>query len=217
MANSRYLASPLAPRRLSRALTMVAAAACLSAGCEPKTTTAPEPPRPRTPEERFAAIVETLKHGLETQSISAQSVARDGAPGAGDPVAAARIKVEHELFPPEKDGDPYRATVTFVSDSRVTMVLPPPSTEDKPPGKRTGEQTLPEVEIDGLDLEQLQVPSQQALAERMGNSPIKELESKDERKFELVLRDGRWAMVNEPDPDDEPYYDLVLRRAIKTQ
>lgn len=193
------------------------------AGCEPEPTqsTAVEPPpRERTPEDRFEAIVETLKHGLENQSISSQSLAVDGAPGPGDPVAAARIQVEHELLPPEEEGEPYRARVTFVSDSKVTVVLPKPQKGDDEATKKKNqeEQSVADLDIEGLDLDQLKVPTQDAVAEKMGTSPIHELQSEDEeRTFEMILRDGRWALVNEPDPATEPYYDLVLKRAIRNQ
>lgn len=187
-------------------------------GCEPEAEErVAEPPRKRTPEERFESIVETLKYGLENQSLSAQSVAVDGAPGLGDPVAAARIRVEHELIRPTNEGDPFRAKVTFVSESKVTVVIAPPSAQDKADAKKDDGSALADVEIDGLDIDALKTPSQNTIAEKLGSSPIKELESQDKRVFELEFKEGRWVLLDQPDPDVEPYYDLVLRRAIRDQ
>src|SRR5262245_3334264 len=94
-------------------ISSVMTAILLAAGCSSSTSgpsTAPVAAKP-TPEQSFDMIMETFRRRIEG---TPSGFVVDNA-GGGRSRLMASNKVSSEVFPPEKEGDPYRAEVTVFS------------------------------------------------------------------------------------------------------
>lgn len=191
-------------------------------GCEEKTAAPAPPPPPPTPEERFERIVSTLEDRLENTSLSGASVVADYNAPLGTPIAQAKVRVDHELKKPASPDEPYRGVICLSTpDSKVTVVLPEPSEEEKAEAaaKKASKRAQLQDEIEGSpELEALVVPTTDDLAGRMNTSPIHEIKATDTKScFELEYHDGRWVLVTELDEENEPFYAFAIEYAMGKQ
>src|SRR5262245_58941812 len=91
----------------------------LVAGCSRSTSTpSPGPATTKaTPEESFDIIMETFRRRIEG---TPSGFVVDNA-GGGRSRLMASNKVGSEVFPPAKEGDPYTAEVTVLSEARFSL------------------------------------------------------------------------------------------------
>lgn len=194
-------------------------AALASLGCEPpveRDAAAQADPLP-TPEERFESIVTTLKRQLENEKLSGLNAKTQYNSPPGSPITNAKVRVLHELIPPESEGEPYRGVVSLSTKSTVTVVLAEPSGEEAADSAAKRKAKLAELETDleGVaDLDTLMSPS----ASRAAASPIHEIKPDETAsRFELEYRDGLWRLVSELDRENEPFYAVAIEYALKRQ
>lgn len=189
----------------------------VSVGCEKESARvdAPQPVVIETPEQRFDRIIESLKRHVEDEALgdAGALLSYDAPPGT--PVTDATTRVTHEITPPAAEGEPYRATISLLTQSTVTMVLPQKSEEEKQQEEQA-EAGLGE-EIEGIpSLESLKVPSLDSSA-AMGGSAIQTLPGEQVSTFELEFRDGKWELLTELDFKNEPFFATAIEYAIKLQ
>lgn len=194
----------------------------LLSGCELSSTSElAEVPEPPTAEERFGQMVRVLEDRIEGGSLGTADVVADYQAPVGTPVTDATIRVDHELTPPSGEADPYRGSICFTSNSKVTVVLPTPTEEERDAvsNKRNAEVAQLESELDGVvDLDSLVVPDTDGLASRLGSSPIHEIEPGETRRcYEFEFRDGKWVLLTELDRENEPFYAVAIEYALRKQ
>lgn len=214
------ISAPDSFRRLVLAAALPLLLVC--SGCETSSSDGlAEAPAPPTAEERFDRIVTILEDRIEGGSLgTAEAVADYNAP-PGTPVTNATVRVDHELTPPSDDNDIHRGNVCLTTNSRVTIVLPTPTEEerDATSAKRSSELAELESELDGVvDLDSLVTPSTDGLASRLGSSPIHEIEpGETQRCYEFEFRDGKWVLLTELDRENEPFYAIAIEYALRKQ
>ncbi|MEO0528966.1 MAG: hypothetical protein AAF266_00165 [Planctomycetota bacterium] len=194
----------------------------LLAGCESSSTSdIADAPAPPTAEERFGRIVRILEDRIEGGSLGVADVVSEYEAPVGTPVTDATIRVDHELIPPASDDEPYRGEVCLTSTSKVTVVLPTPTEEEREAAtkKRSAEVAQLESELEGVvDLDSLVVPDTDGLAGRLGSSPIHEISpGETQRCYEFEFRDGKWVLLTELDRENEPFYAIAIEYALRKQ
>lgn len=202
--------------------TLLLAAAVAGCGtAEPEVAYVPPAP---TPEEQFATIVETLETRLSDPDLGGTTLVSEFDAPPGTPIADARVQVEHQMTPPSEEGEPYRGAIAFsMVDPKVTVVLPLPTEEEKAAAKAKEAARVAELKSQlgdggGPDIESLIVPSTETLADRLGSSPVHEIEpGESKRVYELEHRDGHWVLLTEPDREKEPFYASMIEFAVSKQ
>lgn len=201
------------------------ALACLTVGCSDSTgSSVMAPPKPPTPEEQFAMIVETIETRLNDPSLGDASAVSEYGAEPGTPVTNAKVRVQHALIQPEQTEGTYRATLSFfLEDPKVTVVLPLPTDEERAEAKAKHAARVAELKSElgdenTPDIEALVVPPAEAVSDRLGGSPIHEIEPEETSKtYEFEHREGQWVPVTQPDEDNEPFYALLIKFALAKQ
>src|SRR5262245_5940709 len=106
--------TPIGWMILSALTAIVLVAGCSRSTSNPSTSTATAKP---TPEASFDVIMETFRRRIEG---TPSGFVVDNA-GGGRSRLMASNKVGSEVFPPAKEGDPYTAEVTVVSEARFSL------------------------------------------------------------------------------------------------
>ncbi|MEX0612827.1 MAG: hypothetical protein WD738_16060 [Pirellulales bacterium] len=178
-----------------------------------------------SPEESFALIVETFRRGVEEVPIG--FVLHDS---EGHSMMTGRNEVSHELIPPAKEGDLYKAVITVGSQSRYSIQRLASETDEKD-DDQAGDQTTDSFgESD--DKSGLEVYDQDLISDSGGKnqdrratpSPAEKTEKtvtrqadRQERKYELVYQNGRWSLITTLDPETEQSIQNAFKRALETQ
>lgn len=207
----------------TRPLGLALALASLSlTGCDEPREREPTEPRVQSAEERFETMVNLLKRTIEQGNLSDTSSVADFNAAPGIPVTTAKFRVDHELEPPTKDGTPRKATVCFRTRSKVIVTLPGPSDEEMESDRAKTKSRIEEAEEGGIegvpDMESLIVPERSGMSSRIGQSPVHEIDSGEEKTcYPLEFREGRWQLVEPLDDDDDPFYSSIIEYALKRQ
>jgi hypothetical protein len=176
------------------------------------------------PEESFKLIVETFRRGVEDIQIGFV-MRQEG----GHSMMTGRNKVSHELIPPTKDGEPYKATITVTSQSRYsiqrTNVPVESDHKDDVKDQTTSADPLNEtddtsgLEILDPDLVGASGSSSQARRSSAGSTErlVDSRPDQGERKYELVYEKGRWNLVTKLDSETEQSIENAFVQALKTQ
>jgi len=208
--------------RLTCLLPLLAAAitAVGLVGCNDSTGGSPALSKP-TPEESFDLIVETFKRGVEDIPIGFV-VRREG----GHSMMSGRNEVSHELITPAKEGDPYRGVITVDSEWKYSMQ----HSDEAEETDREGEPSRQESALDdGQDPDSIEILDSNLVS---GSSPALEdsqsssatgvkrvTREQDEKKrtYDLVYKNGRWALTTELDPETERSIENAFEKALNTQ
>lgn len=214
---------------IRRPAMCVAAVILLTAGCGESSsgpsagTVAAKP----TPEQSFEVIMATFKRRIE-DTPSGFVTERDG----GRSRLMASNKVSSQIFPPAKEGDPYRAEVTVVSETRYSLQRsveePDESTkkDDQRNNQRSGSGSLDDPGNTGRGVDILDpglVVSSGGGSPSPHGSPgaadsvITRRNDEEKRSFELEYRDGRWKLLTAPDPETERAIELAFQESLGTQ
>ncbi len=174
------------------------------------------------PEESFELIVETFRRGVEDVPIGFV-VRRE----SGHSRMVGKNDVKHELIPPSKEGEPYKAIITVDSKSSYSIQRSGSSDDDDAKQNNNGDETADELANDPGGVEvfdsDLVNPSPSGGSTR-GNSegaaePIVRRQADDwpARKYELEYRSGRWELLTELDPETEQSIQNAFDQALNTQ
>jgi hypothetical protein len=211
--------------KLNISLGVLLSALALS-GCQqqPSAGAAGDALAKTAPEERFDHIIEIFRRGMETgpAGLPAGGVSRQE--GSYTSVAINN-EVSHKLFPPAKEGDSYRATVTILSRTRYSMQRLPADAEKD--AKRDDANTKDDASggnatdagVEILDSDLISAPGGAGRRSTPAPGEAGFLRRTDEetRKYELVYKDDRWTLITEIDETKEPAVAGAFKRALSSQ
>ncbi|MEX0641482.1 MAG: hypothetical protein WD468_02210 [Pirellulales bacterium] len=179
-------------------------------------------------EQSFELIMETFKRRIEgTPSgfISKQQGARSR--------LTASNQVTSQVIPPAQEGEPYRAEVTVVSETRYSLQRPTEETDDstkKDDDDRNNKRSGPGIVDNPADintglniLDPGLIGSTGDEGQTQQASPSKSepefsrRNDKEERTFKLEYKNGRWALMTKPDPKTERAIELAFEESLSTQ
>jgi hypothetical protein len=130
-------------------------------------------------------------------------------------------EVSHELIPPAKDGEPYKAIVIVTSQSRYSMQRSPneKKTEETDQSTESGGDNGSGVEV--FDSEVASAPGSTARPastqpDKKGGAVARK-DEKHESRYDLVYENGRWKLVTKLDPKTEGSIKLAFDRALQSQ
>ncbi len=214
---------------IRRSALYVAAVILLTAGCGKSSsgpaagTVAAKP----TPEQSFDVIMATFKRRIEDTPSGFVSQ-RDG----GRSRLMATNKVTSQIIPPAKEGDPYRAQVIVVSETRYSLQRPveepdeSSKKDDQRNNQRSGTGSLDEPGNTGRGVDILD-PGLIASSGDGSSSPLGSPSAADggpirrndeeKRTFELEYKDGRWRLLTAPNPESERAIELAFEESLGTQ
>jgi hypothetical protein len=175
------------------------------------------------PEESFELIVETFRRGVEDVRIG--FVVPDE---HGHSMMYGKNEVSHELIPPTKEGEPYKAVITVDSKSSYSIQRSGSSSDDDENDQRQDVASVEDLANDPGGLEILDddlvsgSPTGNSSNRGSGDAasePIVRRQAEDwpVRKYELEYRNGRWELVTKPDPETEQSIQNAFDQALKTQ
>ena len=173
------------------------------------------------PEQSFELIFETFRRGVEDIPIGFV-VQR----GGGHSMMSGRNEVSHELIRPAKEGEPYRAIITVDSQARYSLQessgVPEEEQQESPDSGSEFEGLEPSDENGTEIFDPSLVTSSGSQARRaLPGGPDKAVHRVpphvSKRDYELVYRDGRWALVTKLDPETEQSIENAFEQALKTQ
>jgi hypothetical protein len=167
------------------------------------------------PEESFSLIYDTFNRRMQDTPIGFAVANASG----GRTTMIGKYTLEKELIPPA-EGQPYRAIITVTSESRYSIRQGQENADEaddeKASQKKKGESpATDDAGKDSLD------PTAGVPAE--GQKPVRpeeqvaRREEAEQRKYELVYRDGRWTLVTELNKETEQSIDNAFRSALATQ
>ena len=210
---------------LAAVFAVVAAAGCQKPVNNSAATANPATSAQPTPEENFATIVETFRRGVEDVPIG--FVVQDGS--GSQTMMTGRNRVTHELFPPAKEGDPFKAVIKVNSESRYSLQRSTvdPKTEDS---KQASDNSNADSSGTGSDVQIFDpavasAPGANA-ADPRATTPKADknvvtvappVENKHERTYHLVHENGRWKLVTKLDPKTEESIKFAFDRALNSQ
>jgi hypothetical protein len=198
----------------------------LVAGCSgPAGGPASGPVAKPTPEESFDVMMELFRRRIE------------GSPGSfvvekhgGRSRLMASNTVTSEVFPPSKEGEPYRADVTVHSEARYSIqrtVEEPDGSAKKEEPRNDQRSGIPSLDNAGngvgiLDPDLVtshggdqQQPRQ--TGPTAGESVVTRREDEEKRTFKLEYTNGRWVLLTKPDPKTERSIQEFFDEALATQ
>jgi hypothetical protein len=209
-------------------LATILAGGLLTAGCSRSPgggAASPVVEKPK-PEESFDLIVDTVKRRIQDTPSGFVVKQSDG----GSSRLMASNTVTSEIFPPAKEGDPYRGEITIASESRYSLQRPteePDESNKKRDAERkdhkSGSDSLnnPGGAGSGVDiLEPGLVASpgngNQGTRVSADSGPIRAKDSV-KKVFKLEYKDGRWKLLTPPDPQFERAIELAFQEALESQ
>jgi len=209
-----------------RHIIVATSLACLAfIGCEKKRVSSapanpPAPAAPVTPEESFQGIIETFRQSVEDVPIG--FVMQDGT--GGQTMMTGRSEVTHELVQPAKDGDPYKAVITVISQSRYSLQRPTEDSQKQDAIQSTqssGDGSADESGVQVFNPEVVSSPANTsgvtAGSSKKNAAAVARKEDQHERKYELLFENGRWKLTTKLDPKTEGSIKLAFERALATQ
>jgi hypothetical protein len=180
----------------------------------------PSPAAPVTPEESFQGIIETFRQSVEDVPIG--FVMQDGT--GGQTMMTGRNEVTHELVQPTNDGDPYKAVITVISQSRYSLQRPIEDSQkqDAIQSEQTsGNGSTDESGVQVFDSDVVSTPGNPSNAtagsSKKNTAAVTRKEDQQERKYELLFENGRWKLTTKLDPKTEGSIKLAFDRALATQ
>jgi hypothetical protein len=213
--------------RHSLVAAMLFAVAC--AGCQKKSQdtavpTAPAPTAQSTPEESFEYIVETFKRGVEDVPIGFVIHDESGS----QTMMTGRNEVSHEIIPPAKGGEPYKAVITVKSRSQYSLQRTEkpkgPEEQDQSNGENSGDAV---DDTSGVEVFDPSIASADGtgVKDRRPTTPkpdkdavtVAREDNEHERKYELVYENGRWKLITKLDDRTEKSIQLAFDRALESQ
>ena len=177
-----------------------------------------------TPEDNFALVVEDFRRGV--QDIPIGFVLQEE---GGHSMMTGRNKVTHELIPPAKDGDPYKAVITVVSESnysiqRVQGEGNENAQQDEEASDEGSNDPLSADESDGAEVFDSDLvstpkdtPKNRRSPQSAGGKTVARQADSEERKYELVYKDGKWELVTELDLKTEKSIQNAFDHALSMQ
>ncbi|HEX2474860.1 MAG TPA: hypothetical protein VHK01_08945 [Lacipirellulaceae bacterium] len=173
-----------------------------------------------TPEESFQLIVDTFRRGLEDVPIG--FVMREE---GGQSMMVGKREFSHELIKPTKEGEPYRATITVITQSRYSMQRSKAPEENgaeeqtdegssgvEPLGEQDGESGL-----ETFDSDLVSAPESKKDSRRPTAAPAEDIVERypveGQQKYDLVYENGRWSLITKLDPETEKSIRYAFERA----
>lgn len=199
-------------RTLHPLVWLCSAAALLSVGCQQEQPPAvvAEAPEP-TPEERFNALVEAIKHQHDTQSNDA-AFDEEGKIDPATPITSSRASIEHlYLATGGAEGRP-KGVVTIHTQASATVLLPLSDPDEDEP-EPLGDSAAATSEAEGPDLA---LAKEDAL-KRLRISPIQTVETEHVREIVFEYVEGKWELITKLDKENEPFTAMAVEYALLRQ
>ena len=175
------------------------------------------------PEESFELILETFRRGVEGVKIGFVA-RREG----GHSMMSGDNKVSHELIPPKKEGEPYKAIITVQSQSSYSLQRTTTTDEPRGDNKSSGQDAQSGIggadgTVDILDSNLVGTPTDAAPTPR--SAPVnadsttvaRRPQTAVKKSYELQYENGRWALMSKLDPETEQGIENAFEHALKTQ
>lgn len=189
------------------------------AGCSREVKTTPVGPARHanpTPEQAFDTIFDTFRRRIEDTPVGFvvnDSTSRTSLVGTN--------KVSKELFPPAKEGEPYKAVITVTSESRYS-ILRTKETDDNTAEQNSGRKNndpLAETNEAGEPVEPTLPIKADVGKGRIATDVIKppSQDKPDVRKYELHYENGRWVLDTVPNANTEQSIQNAFKNALDTQ
>ncbi|MCI0334994.1 MAG: hypothetical protein L0228_17440 [Planctomycetes bacterium] len=212
---------------VQRAFVLAALIAVSGAGCERRSsdagTTAAAPTATQlTPEESFKLLVETFRRGIEDVPVG--FVVQDGS--GSQTMMTGRNEVSHELLPPAKDGDPYKAVIIVKSQSRYSLQRSEKPDDAANSDQESDNESFDPASDDGsgvqvFDSDLVSAPGadRRTTSKKVDRNAVAVAQKVEEheRPYELVYENGRWKLVTKLDPKTEGSIKLAFDRALDSQ
>lgn len=196
---------------------LLAVASC--SGCKREVRTTPVPKARYanpTPEQSFETIFDTFRRRIEDTPVGfvvSDSTSRTSMIGSN--------KVSSELIPPAKEGDPYKAVVTVVSESRYSIMRTKEddSTAEANAANRKSDPLGENKNEAGEPIEPSLPPRAEVGTGRIVTDVIKPpaQDKQDIRKYELEYKNGRWELMTKLDTKTEQSIQNAFKNALDTQ
>jgi hypothetical protein len=175
------------------------------------------------PEESFEMIVETVRRGIEDVPIG--FVLRDE---DGHSMMTGKNEVSHELIPPSKEGEPYKAIITVGSQSHYSIQRATSDEDDEGQVEKQRIDSLAqETDETGLEVFDSELVGSSGKAKQDRRPPSSAAEKSEktvtrqadrqERKYEFVYVDGKWTLVTPLDAETEQSIQNAFNRALEMQ
>jgi len=170
------------------------------------------------PEESFQVIIETFRRRMEQTPIG---FVVDNPNGRSS--MRGKNEVSYELIRPAKATDPYKAIITVKSQSYYSVKLSADASDETSQNASSSKNNslLPDSDENGTQsfdptLGKASADSSKATSTHAGDEVIPR-EEKEERKYELLYRDGRWSLVTKLDQETEQATQNAFNSALDTQ
>ena len=195
---------------------LIVAASCISCNQQPANNVVKNA-KP-TPEESFRVIADTFRRRMEETPVG--FVATDASSRTS---MIGTNTVTSELIPPAKPDEPYKATITVVSQSKYSI-----KRSKEVPDEKSREKDAPasgdiplaspgEKGVESFDPALISKSTPDAVNPRATEDVIARRPEKDERKYELTYRNGRWTLDTELDKETEQATQNAFKNALETQ
>jgi hypothetical protein len=199
---------------------LLVAAGCTGCGHEVRTMPAAAPRHANpTPEQKFDTIFDTFRRRIEDTPVGfvvKDSTSRTSMVGTN--------KVSKELLPPAKEGDPLKAVITVVTESRYSILRTKESSDetanDQSGGNRSNDPLAEKTNDLGepADPALPSKPTPDVGKSRIATDVIKPpTEQQDIRKYELHYENGRWVLDTKLNTKTEQSIQNAFNNALDTQ
>lgn len=170
-----------------------------------------------TPEQAFDTIFDTFRRRIEETPVGfvvTDSTSRTSMVGTN--------KVSKELFPPAKEGEPYKAVITVTSESRYSILRTKESDDnstDQNGGRKNNDPLADNSDKEGELGEPMLKTKPDIGKSRIATDVIKApAEDKpDVRKYDLHYENGRWVLDTVPNANTEQSIQNAFKNALDTQ
>lgn len=196
-------------------------AACISckrSETSPNKAVSTKPAKP-APEQSFDFVIETFRRRMEDTPIG--FVVSDG---TGRSTLTGTNKVSYELIRPATPSDSYKAVVTVVSSSNYsikrTKEIAKDERHEKNPKDDASAKSGDEAKSEFISANPVNQPPGEA-ANPAGGAPGDELVArrpdKEEHKYELLYKDGRWVLTTPLNKETEQSIQNAFDSALASQ
>lgn len=171
-------------------------------------------------EESFDFIMETFRRRMEDTPIG--FIVSDG---TGRSTLTGTNKVSYELIRPATPSDPYKAVVTVVSRSNYSIKRTKENSQDDARDKNSKDDSSSkpgdEAKSEFISANSVSPAPADAAKSTPGAAPSDELVARrpdeEERKYELLYKDGRWVLTTELNKETEQSIQNAFNSALAVQ
>jgi hypothetical protein len=186
-------------------VTLLLLTALATLGCNNSKQPSAAVPKARDPEHSFDKIVENLRHYLEQLQVAPITKVEDG---SFSDFRLSRDVIENECIPPTNAGEDYRGKITVAIRWSHSFRPPLEQPQEKSGDRKDAETNAQDQSAQETVREGIEVLDSEAIADLKPGARIpsaisphvmgKNESEEDLRTFQLVFRNNRWELAEEP-------------------